>query len=184
MASLVLASGTYGSELVPVDRGSMTRLDTQIVRSLWGPTRTARAREIVLWILHPGHIVSAEGRRAYLQLLWLARIARMPGALQVAVQALWEARVPGQAAGPAGRAWATLEGLGWTTEEWWVWKLPHMGEPLNVTRGAWGPLLHEVREGLRVHHMGVLEARRPRIFQGVAGGVARRRVGGGPSRQG
>ena len=172
-ASLILAAGAYGVEVAPVSPQDLRGLDAAIMREVWGTTRPGRAQEIVFCVLHPGHLVSASMRRTYLQLCWLARAARTAGPLQVAVQARWEHDSFPPPQGPVGRALQTLHLLGWLRpSSWWEWEVAgRQGGPLLVTEGTWGAVRHEIREGLRCHHLTNLEARRPRQFGGLGGHV-------------
>ena len=69
-----------------------------------GPTRPGRAKEVVYCLLSSGHRTSPVMRTKYNRLTWLAGVARVPGATQVLLQAIWECRESPPLTGPLGRA--------------------------------------------------------------------------------
>ena len=73
IGTLALAKAMYGVELADVGWRDLAKLELAAVRSLWGPTRTSRAKEVLWAVLAPGHRVSPVWRVQYSRVLWLAR---------------------------------------------------------------------------------------------------------------
>ena len=72
-----------GVELADVFDVDLAKLETRTVRAIWGPTRPCRAKVVVYCLLTRGHQTSPVMRTKYNKLVWLARVAPVPGAAQV-----------------------------------------------------------------------------------------------------
>ena len=90
-ATLALATGMYGVEAAMVTEQDLLKLETSVLKAVWGPTRRSRAKEVLFAVLMKGHRLSPVMRAQYLSVAGLARAAHTPGTLQVCVQAVWEA---------------------------------------------------------------------------------------------
>ena len=173
---LAMAVALHGVELADVSDVDLARLETRTVRAIWGPMRPGRAKEVVYCLLSQGHRTSPVMRTKYDRLTWLARVARVPGATQVLLQAVWECREPPPPlTGPAGRALRTARALGWVPQGWWwKWSVPGQHDPLDMVAEDWGLLRHRARESLTRAALLQLEARCPCTFGGLAGSIDRR----------
>ena len=126
-----LPKALHGVALADVETGRLRRLETRVVAAMWGPTRTARAKEVVFCLLTPGHRTSLIMCTRYERLVWLARTAREAGAAQCLFQAVWETQQAPPCTGPVGRALRTARELGWhPLQGWWRWQVPGQDEPL------------------------------------------------------
>ena len=83
-----LPKALHGVALADVETSSLRRLETRVVAAMWGPTRMARAKEMVFCLLTPGHRTSPVMCTRYERLVWLARTAREAGATQCLFQAI------------------------------------------------------------------------------------------------
>ena len=45
----------HGVALADVEASQLLRLETRVVRAIWGPTRMARTREVIFCLWTPGH---------------------------------------------------------------------------------------------------------------------------------
>ena len=50
-----LPMALHGVALAYVEASQLQRLETRVVRAMWGPTPTARAKEVIFCLLTPGH---------------------------------------------------------------------------------------------------------------------------------
>ena len=174
IGTLALAKAMYGVELADVGSRDVARLELAAVRALWGPTRTSRAKEVLWAVLTPGHRVSPAWRLQYSRVLWLARQARVPGAGQVLVQAIWEETDRPPDTGPVGRALQSVRQLRWeAVHGWWVWRVPGQREQLHLVLGDWGDVCHRVRQSQRYTALAAPGRRRPATFGGLGAEVCR-----------
>ena len=112
-STMIAAMGLYALEIVPSASQNLRRLETCLVRGLWGTSRPGRSKEVLFALLTPGHRISPLMGCTYMRICWLARIARSGGVLTVAVQALWEHRHDNsKVQGPFARAMDAAKGLG------------------------------------------------------------------------
>ena len=126
---MVALQGVQLADTADVDPA---RLETQTFRAIWGPTKPSKAKEVVFSLLTPGHCTPPTMRTKYERLVWMAQLARVPGAAQVLMEAILECRDAPLLHGPAGRAVRTARALGWTPlGVWWRWRVPGQGEPLD-----------------------------------------------------
>ena len=84
-ATLALATGMYGVEAAMATDRDPLKLETSVLKAVWGPTRRSRAKEVLFAVLMKCHCLSLVMRAQYLSVAWLARTARTPGTLQVCV---------------------------------------------------------------------------------------------------
>ena len=68
-----------------------------------------------------------------------------------------------------GVAWL----LGWQPLEGWRWSAPGQGDPLCFMHLSWPELQHRLRDSLRHHALGQLEARRPNTLSALGGALDR-----------
>ena len=173
--SLAMAVALHGVQLADTADVDLARLETQTVRAIWGPTRPGRAKEVAFSLLTPGHRTSPTMCTKNERLVWMAQLARVPGAAQVLMQAIWECGDAPPLHRPAGRAVRTPRALRWAPMGvWWRWRVPGQGEPLDLVAGDWALLRHRIRESLLRAALLRLEARRPQTFGGLAGTIDRR----------
>jgi hypothetical protein len=148
IATLSMPAGLHAVELADVADRDLARLDSAVLKTLWGTSRPCRAKEAVMIFLCPGHRIFPSMIGDYLRLTWLAERARVPGELQLLAQAVWEAGPTPR--GPMGRALRVAHRLGWTpTQGWWEWRTPMQQQPLSFLQGSWGSLCHAIRDALR-----------------------------------
>ena len=178
ITTLVTPLALHGVAVASVTEPDLRALETAVVRALWGPARVSRAKEVIFTVLSKGHRVSPMMHTRYERLLWLARLARLPGVTQVFAQAIWESGARPPRTGPVRRALRTATSLGWTPQEGsWCWDVPGQKYPLHFVQEPLRQLQHRSRDTLRCHSSRLLEARRPVTFGGLgdgAGGPARR----------
>ena len=74
--------------LAPVTDGDLAKLETLVLESVWRATRLSRAKEIIFFVLAPGHRISPVMHVRYERIVWLARVARCSRVTQVFVQAI------------------------------------------------------------------------------------------------
>ena len=85
--SLALVVALHGVQLADTVDVDLARLETQAIRTMWGP---GRPKEGVFSLLTPGHHMSPIMRTKHERLLLLVRMAWVPGAAQVLMQPIWE----------------------------------------------------------------------------------------------
>ena len=147
IGTLLLAKATYGAELADVASRDLARLELAVVRTVWGPMRTSRAKEVLWAVPLPGHQVSLVWRLQYSRVLWLARQAWTLGAGPVMVQATLEGtdRPPDTRLG--GGALESVRQLRWeAVHGCWVWRVPRQREQPHVSLGEGGEVCHGVRD--------------------------------------
>ena len=142
--------------------------------SLWGKYRPTRAKEIIYTLFTPGHMVSPIMKVAYDRIVWLIKVAQMPGDLQNAAQSKVEAicgKDPKQlTTGPVQRALHELRSIGWKEDgNRWTWIVPAQDLKINLATAPIERLQHQVRDSMRRHAWGVLETRHPRQYAGMGG---------------
>ena len=174
-ATLALATGLYGVEIAPVEARSLQSLETKVMTAVWGCSRKSRAKEILFAVLMKGHRLSPVMRHQASVAAWLTRVARTPGTLQMAVQAIWEASDGNPPpSGPVGRAKRVLTRLGWSPRGcWWRWTVPGLPDPVCLATNSPAEIMHCVRESIREAALRDLENRRLRQFGGMRGRVAK-----------
>ena len=57
ISTLILPTGLHAAALANIARGDLARLDTAVLKALWGPTRPCRAKEVVVAFFCAGHRV-------------------------------------------------------------------------------------------------------------------------------
>ena len=86
-------------------------------------------------VLTPGHRVSPVMHTRYERVMWVARVARSPGPVQVMAHAMWEASSTPPTTGPFGRALHVVWRLGWQPMEgWWAWSVPGETDPMRLVQ--------------------------------------------------
>ena len=172
VSTLVTPLSLHGVAVAPVTDRDLKGLETMVLQAVWGATRLSRAKEVVFVVLMQGHRISPVMHTRYERVLWMTRIARTPGPVQVVVQAIWESGLRPPTTGPSGRALHVVRLLGWQPlEGWWSWVVPGQTEPLHLVQEPMRQIQHRVRGSLRSHAMRGLEARRPATYGGVGDGV-------------
>ena len=83
-----LPMALHGVALADVEPSRLLRLESRVLWAIWGPTRTALAKEVIFCLLTPGHRTSPVMCTRYERLVWLARTAREAGAAQCLLQAI------------------------------------------------------------------------------------------------
>ena len=83
ISTLVTPLALHGVAVALVTDPDFRRLETAVMRALWGATRLSRAKEIVFSVPSKRHRVSPVMHTRYERLLWVARAARRPGVTQV-----------------------------------------------------------------------------------------------------
>ena len=61
-----------------------------VLHAVWGAIRFSRAKQVVFVVPTPRHCISPVMHTRYERVLWMTRIARTPGPMQVLVHAMWE----------------------------------------------------------------------------------------------
>ena len=172
VSTLVTPLSLHGVAVAPVTDRDLMGLETMVLQAVWGATRLSRAKEVVFVVLTQGHRISPVMHTRYERVLWMTRIARTPGPVQVLVQAIWESGLRPPTTGPFGRALHVVRLLGWQPlEGWWSWVVPGQTEPLHLVQEPMRQIQHRVRDSLRCHAMRGLEARRPATYGGLGDGV-------------
>ena len=172
VSTLVTPLSLHGVAVAPVTDRDLKGLETMVLQAVWGATRLSRAKEVVFVVLTQGHRISPVMHTRYERVLWMTRIARTPGPVQVLVQAIWESGLRPPTTGPFGRALHVVRLLGWQPlEGWWSWIVPGQTEPLHLVQEPMRQIQHRVRDSLRCHAMRGLEARRPATYGGLGDGV-------------
>ena len=167
VSTMITATGLHAAEIVPLQPKSLSSFETKIITTIWGPSRPARAKEIVFCLLCAGHRIAPTLIIPYQRAVWLAKLCRTRGPSLVLAQAIWEKHPSPQSAGPFGRALQTLHNWGWTPAQgWWEWTAPGVAQPLNLV-GDKAEVKHHVREQLRAQLIAQLIQRRPRQFTGM-----------------
>ena len=156
-------TGLHAAEIVPLQPKSLSSFEAKIITTIWGPSRPARAKEIVFCLLCAGHRIAPTLIIPYQRAVWLAKLCRTRGPSLVLAQAIWEKHPSPQSAGPFGRALQTLHNWGWTPEQgWWEWTAPGVAQPLNLVGDK-----AEVKHHVRAQLIAQLIQRRPRQFTGM-----------------
>ena len=114
VSTMITATGLHAAEIVPLQPKSLSSFETKIITTIWGPSRPARAKEIVFCLLCAGHRIAPTLIIPYQRAVWLAKLCRTRGPSLVLAQAIWEKNPSTQSAGPFGRALQTLHNWGWT----------------------------------------------------------------------
>ena len=65
-ATLALSTGMYGVEVAMVREVDLMKLETAVLRAVWGTSRQSRAKEVLFAVLLKGHRVSPVMRAKYL----------------------------------------------------------------------------------------------------------------------
>ena len=139
VSTLVTPLSLHGVAVAPVTDRDLMRLETMVLQAVWGATRLSRAKEVVFVVLTQGHRISPVMHTRYERVLWMTRIARTPGTVQVLVQVIWESGLRPPTTGPFGRALHVVRLLGWQPlEGWWSWVVPSQTEPLHLCRSPCG----------------------------------------------
>ena len=113
VSTLVTPLSLHGVAVAPVTDRDLKGLQTMVLQAVWGATRLSRAKEVVFVVLMQGHRISPVMHTRYERVLWMTRIARTPGPMQVLVQAIWESGLRPPTTGPFGRAMHVVRLLGW-----------------------------------------------------------------------
>ena len=167
ISTMITATGLHASEIVPLRMRDLATFETRVIRTIWGPTRPGRAKEIFFSLLCKGHRISPTMVVRYSRLLWLSHLCRNRGPNQITAQAIWETGLYTRNNGPFGRAVQTAQECGWAPMQgWWGWKVPGQSEPLMLN-GDKQTVKHEVREQLRKQLLDSLVQQRPRLFAGL-----------------
>ena len=167
ISTMITATGLHASEIVPLRMRDLATFETRVIRTIWGPTRPGRAKEIFFSLLCKGHRISPIMVVKYSRLLWLSHLCRNRGPNQITAQAIWETGLHTKNSGPFGRAVQTAQECGWAPMQgWWGWKVPGQREPLMLN-GDKQTVKHKVREQLRKQLLDSLVQRRPRLFAGL-----------------
>ena len=171
-STLVTPLSLHGVAVAPVTDRDLKGLETMVLQAVWGATRLSRAKEVVFVVVTQGHRISPVMHTRYERVLWMTRIARTPGPVQVLVQAIWESGLRPPTTGPFGRALHVVRLLGWQPlEGGWSWVVPGQTEPLHLVQEPMRKIQYRVRDSLRCHAMRGLEARRPATYGGLGDGV-------------
>ena len=56
--TLALATGMYGVEAAMATERDLLKLETSVLKAVWGPTRRSRAKEVLFAVLLKGHRMS------------------------------------------------------------------------------------------------------------------------------
>ena len=172
VSTLVTPLSLHGVAVALVTDRDLMGLETMVLQAVWGTTRLSRAKEVVFVVLTPGHHVPPLMHTCYERVLWMTRIARTPGPVQVPVQAIWESGHRPPTTGPFGHALHVVRLLGWQPlGGWWSWVVPGQIEPLHLVQEPMRQIQHRVRDNQRRHAMRGLEACRPGPYAGLGDGV-------------
>ena len=76
---MITATGLHASEIVPLRMRDLATFETRVIRTIWGPTRPGRAKEIFFSLLCKGHRISPTMVVKYSRLLWLSHLCRNRG---------------------------------------------------------------------------------------------------------
>ena len=87
---MITATGLNAVEIVPLKPKSLSSFETKIITTIWGPSRPARAKEIVFCLLRAGHRIAPTLIIPYQRAVWLAKLSRTRVPSLVLAQAIWE----------------------------------------------------------------------------------------------
>ena len=167
VSTMITVTGLHAAEIVPLQPKSLSSFETKIITTIWGPSRPARAKEIVFCLLCAGHRIAHTLIIPYQRAIWLAKLCCTRGPSLVLAQAIWEKNPSLQFAGPFGRALQILHNWGLTPAQgWWEWTAPGVAQTLSLI-GDKAEVKHHVREQLRAQLIAQLIQRRPRQFTGM-----------------
>ena len=79
VVSMITATGLHAAEIVPLQPKSLSSFETKILTTIWGPSRPARAKEIVFCLLCAGHRIAPTLIIPYQRAVWLAKLCRTWG---------------------------------------------------------------------------------------------------------
>ena len=146
ISTMITATGLHASEIVTLRMRDLATFETRVIRTIRGPTRPGRAKEIFFSLLCKGHRISPTMVVKYSCLLWLSHLCLNRGPNQITAQAIWETGLYTRNNGPFGRTVQTAQECGWAPMQgWWGWKVPGQSEPLMLN-GDKQTVKHEVRE--------------------------------------
>ena len=149
ISTMITATGLHAAEIVPLRPKDLLPFEAKVMKTIWGPSRPGRAKEIFFTLLCKGHRIAPTLVLKYHRILWLAQLCRTRGAGQITAQAIWETAQNHRGSGPFGRAMHTTHECGWVaTQGWWGWTVPGRNDPL-LLYGDKNTVKHEVREQLR-----------------------------------
>ena len=109
--TLVTPLALHGVAVAPMTDRDLLGLETMVLRAVWADTLPRQGGGI----RRPdtGHCIFLMMHTRYEQVLWMARIARSSGPVQVLVQAIWETGRQPPTTGPFGRPRHVVRLLGW-----------------------------------------------------------------------
>ena len=120
ISTMITATGLHAAEIVPLRPKELLPFEAKIMKTIWGPSRPGRAKEIFFTLLCKGHRIAPTLVLKYHRILWLAQLCRTGGAGQITAQAIWETARNHKGSGPFGRAIHTAHECGWVaTQGWW-----------------------------------------------------------------
>eukprot|EP00973_Karenia_brevis_P039222 5416688-Karenia_brevis.AAC.1 len=172
--SRILPKALYACAVQYIPGRLISKLQTSIVKAVWGPTRALRCKEIVLSLFVPTHLVDPQSYMDYSSLVLLRRMMLKRPEWTVAVQNVWATSQSSKkrtACGPIGKAAGAVSRLGWEWPEPCTFRKTN-GEQLpmlTMTSNCWQ---HEIRESLRLALWKAAEQRRPEM-KGIGQGIDR-----------
>ena len=122
VGTLVTSLALHGVAVAPLN-GNLAKLETLVLRSVWGATGVAQAKETVFSVLALGHRGSLVMHVCYEHIIW--RVVRCLGVTQVFMQVIWECHPWAPADTLVCRPVRTLHSLGYNPMDGpWCWDVP------------------------------------------------------------
>ena len=112
VSTMITATGLHTAETVPLQPKDLLPFETKVVKTIWGPSRPGRAKDIFFTLLCKGHRIAPTLVLKYHRILWLAQLCHTRGASQLIAQAIWETTKSHKGSGPYGCAMHTTHECG------------------------------------------------------------------------
>ena len=90
ISRMITATGLHAAEIVPLRPKDLLPFEAKVMKTIWGPSRPRRAKEIFFALLCKGHRIAPTLMLKYHRILWLEQLCRTRGAGQITAQAIWE----------------------------------------------------------------------------------------------
>ena len=111
--TMTTATGLHAAEIVPPRPKDLLPFEAKVVRTIWGPSRPGRAKEVIFTLLCKGHSIAPTLVQKYSRILWLVHLCHSGGAGLITAQAIWETGAYKHDTGPFGCATQTVQDCGW-----------------------------------------------------------------------
>ena len=83
ISTMITAIGLHAAEIVPLRPKDLLPFEAKVMKTIWGPSRPGKAKEIFFTLLCKGHRIAPTLVLKYHRILWLAQLCRTRGAGQI-----------------------------------------------------------------------------------------------------